>query len=182
LTRAVTALLAVALGGLAGCGSSGVKDAGVPGDRWREELQRLVVVQHVDGDTVRVELDESGPAGAAGEELAVRLLGIDTPESGGPYRDEECFGKQAARRLAELVPVGSVGYGETDRELRDDYDRTLLYLYVDNDGAPQMVNLRMVGEGYAESLLVAPNDRHIDRIRAAERQAEEQSLGLWGAC
>ena len=180
MTRPVLALLALAA--LAGCGHSGEEGSGSAGDRWREELQRLVVVQHVDGDTVRVELDEDGRAGAAGEELAVRLLEIDTPESGGPYRDEECFGKQAARRLAELMPVGSVGYGEADRELRDDYGRTLLYLYVEDDGSPRMVNLRMVAEGYAQALLVEPNDRHIDRIRDAERKAEEQSLGLWGAC
>lgn len=111
-----------------------------------------------------------------------RLLQIDTPEPGGPYRDEECFGREAAQRLAELMPVGSVGYAEVDRELRDDYDRTLLYLFLNDGGDPLMVNLRLVREGYAESLLVAPNDRHIDRIRAAERQGEAQGLGLWGAC
>ena len=148
-----------------------------------ESWQRLEVAWHVDGDTVGVRLVEDGPAGRRGEELSVRLLEIDTPEV---HPERECFGPEAAAELARLLPRGALVWGEPDEELRDPYGRTLLYLYADlpGDGDPEpvMVNLHLVRNGYAESVLFQPNDRHIEEIRQAEDEARRAAAGLWGAC
>lgn len=152
--------------------------SGVP-----EAWQELEVRWHVDGDTIGVRVLEDGPAGRRGEEMAVRLLEIDTPEV---HPERECFGPEAAAELARLLPRGSTVWGERDEELRDSYGRTLLYLYAempgDGDPEPVMVNLHLVRDGYAESVLFRPNDRHIDEIRRAEDEARSDGAGRWGAC
>ena len=154
------------------------RGSGVP-----ESWQELEVRWHVDGDTVGVRALEDGPAGRRGEETPVRLLEIDTPEV---HPERECFGPEAAAELARLLPRGSSVWGERDEELRDPYGRTLLYLYADvpgdGDPGPVMVNLHLVRNGYAESVLFRPNDLHIDEIRRAEQQARSDGVGLWGAC
>ena len=66
-----------------------------------------------------------------------------------------------------------------DRELKDPYGRTLLYLW--NEGG-DFVNLELVRAGAARAVLFEPNDRYIDRMRRAERDARAAGLGQWGAC
>lgn len=126
------------------------------------------VLSITDGDTLRLDLD--------GEELAVRLIGIDTPEV---YPEVECFGPEAEALLADLAPVGTLLRVEYDLDPRDPYDRELLYLYT-ADGT--FVNLELVARGAAEAVLFEPNDRYWDELRAAERAAQNARLGLWAQC
>ncbi|MER3389314.1 MAG: thermonuclease family protein [Microcella sp.] len=126
------------------------------------------VVSITDGDTLRLDLN--------GEELAVRLTGIDTPEV---YPEVECFGPEAEALLAELAPVGARLRVEYDRDPRDPFGRELLYLYT-QDGT--FVNLELVARGAAEAVLFEPNDRYWDELRAAERAAQDARLGLWAQC
>jgi len=126
------------------------------------------VVSITDGDTLRLDLE--------GDEVAVRLTGIDTPEV---YPEVECFGPEAEALLAELAPVGAVLRVEYDRDPRDPYDRELLYLYT-QEGT--FVNLELVARGAAEAVLFEPNDRYWDELRAAERAARDARLGLWAQC
>ena len=126
------------------------------------------VVSITDGDTLRLDV--------AGEELAVRLIGIDTPEV---YPEVECFGPEAEALLSALAPVGTTLRVEYDPDPRDPYDRELLYLYTE-DGT--FVNLELVARGAAEAVLFEPNDRYWDELRSAERAARDARLGLWGTC
>jgi micrococcal nuclease len=87
--------------------------------------------------------------------------------------------RPVAARLAVLLPVGSTAWAVPDRELLDRHGRTLLYLW---DSRGVFVNLAMVRGGHARAVLFEPNDRHIDRMRAAEREARAERRGLWGAC
>lgn len=141
--------------------------------------ERAVVVAHVDGDTIRLAGGERGSLLPAGLDVLVRLLEIDAPEVDGPYRDAECFGRRASEALAGLLPVGSEVWVTRDQELRDPYDRRLVYLW-DADGA--LVNLELVRQGYARAVLFEPNDAHIDAMRRAEAEARDASRGLWGSC
>lgn len=146
--------------------------AGIP-----DGSQRAVVVRVVDGDTVVLRGVGDGvvPRG----EARVRLLEIDTPESVAPDRPVECFGPEAAEGLEELVPAGARVWVQPDEELTDPYDRLLLYLWTDEG---ELVNLAMVRSGLAEAVLYEPNDRYIDQMRRAERQARADGRGMWGAC
>ncbi|RZS56423.1 micrococcal nuclease [Microcella putealis] len=125
------------------------------------------VASITDGDTLRLVVN--------GEELRVRLTGIDTPE----LRESECFADEARDALAALAPVGSRIAFEYDDERRDQYDRELMYLYA-ADGT--FINLALVEGGYARELHYSPNYHYRDQIESAEAAAQAAAAGLWGAC
>ena len=126
----------------------------------------------VDGDTVVVRVQD--------QTERVRLIGIDTPESVDPRRPVECFGKEAAAHLAELVPEGEPIRLVRDLEPRDRYDRLLAYVYRQRDDL--FVNLAMVEEGFAAVATFPPNVAHSEEFTAAAREAREAGRGLWRAC
>lgn len=164
--RVVLALIALAIAVLGALSASGDADrAGdVPG--------QAVVDKVVDGDTIVVRI--------GGAEERVRLLGIDTPESVDPRRPVECFGKEASRRTAELLPPGTSVTLERDVEARDRYGRLLAHVYRTGDGT--YVNLALVAEGFAQILTIPPNVAHVDELRSAATAAREGARGLWAAC
>jgi len=127
------------------------------------------VVEVVDGDTIRVDLD--------GEESPVRLIGIDTPEKDGPYTDEECFGEQASKYTEGALGGRDVEL-EIDVERTDRFDRTLAYVWIDGE----LFNERILREGYAVLATFPPNVRYVDRFSAAQRRARDEQAGLWGTC
>lgn len=139
--------------------------------------ERAVVVRIVDGDTLWLRSDGGGLVSS--DRTTVRLLEVDTPETVAPGQPVECYGAEAAEALAALVPVGSPVWVLPDRDLIDPYDRMLLYVW---NAEGVFVNLELVRSGAAQAVLYAPNDRHIDRMRAAERRARAARRGLWGAC
>lgn len=128
------------------------------------------VTRIVDGDTLRL----------ADLEARLRLIGVDAPETRHPDRGVECFGREAAERLEELVPPGTRVRVVWDVERRDRYDRPLGYLHRAEDGL--FVNLQMVRDGYASAYTVPPNVAHADEFVAAQRAAREAGRGLWSAC
>ena len=136
--------------------------------------QEATVVRHTDGDTLV--LRGIGPGPLPGRPTKVRLLELDTPEV---FPEKECFGDEAADRLVELVPPGARVRVEADRQLRDRFGRTLLYVWTEDGVSVEEVLLR---EGYARVLHVRPNDRHLAHLRGVEAEARRAGRGLWGAC
>lgn len=133
------------------------------------------VVELVDGDTLVVDVD-----GPGADHEALRLIGIDTPESVATDRPNECFGKVASGRLADLLPVGTPVHLARDVEARDRYDRLLAYVYRASDGV--LVNHDLVAEGFAIAKPYPPNVTLQSQFSAAEAQARRAQLGLWSAC
>ena len=129
------------------------------------------VTRVVDGDTVHVDLD--------GNDETVRYIGVDTPESVKPGTPVECFAEQAGARNAQLVDGEDVTL-RFDVERRDRYGRLLAYVYRGRDGL--FVNERLVRDGYARTLAIAPNDRHAERFARLAAEAREAGRGLWRAC
>jgi micrococcal nuclease len=127
------------------------------------------VLEVVDGDTIRVDLD--------GAVTSIRLIGIDTPETDGPFTDEECFGAEATA-FAEAALAGREVELTYDVERTDRFDRTLAYVWVDGT----LFNERIVREGYALVATFPPNVRYVDRLTAAQGLAREGQRGLWGGC
>lgn len=129
------------------------------------------MVEIIDGDTIVV---QSGT-----DTESVRLIGIDTPEVAHHGQSDECYGPEAAARLAELVPVGSTVRLARDVEARDAYDRLLAYVFtLDGD----LVNVRLAAEGYATELAIAPNLTLGDAVAAAISDARANRLGIWHHC
>ena len=165
--RTTQALLVVAL--VVAAASCGTNGAAAPAG---EGAGAARVTKVVDGDTIRVSL--------AGSEERVRLIGIDTPETHGQGGLRECFGTEASRRLADLLPPGTAVRLVRDVEARDRYDRLLAYVYRAADDL--FVNLAMAREGFATTLTYPPNVAHADELVAAVRAAREAGRGLWGRC
>ena len=130
------------------------------------------VTRVVDGDTVRVD--------RGGDEIVVRLIGLDTPETVAPDRPVECFGPEASARTKELLDGGQVWleYDEASG-LTDKYDRTLAYVWLDQQ---TMLNELLIAEGYAEEVTYTDGYAHQRDFQDAERAAQSSGLGLWGAC
>jgi len=136
------------------------------------------VVRVVDGDTVRVLVDGQR------EDISVRLIGIDTPETVAPGRPVECFGPEAsdfakqlldgARVLLEFDPT----QGVTDR-----YDRTLAYVWVESpSGELTLFNLAAITGGFAEEVTYAADYAWQAEFIAADTAARAAGVGRWSAC
>ncbi|MEZ5322435.1 MAG: thermonuclease family protein [Microthrixaceae bacterium] len=108
------------------------------------------------------------------------MIGFDTPESVDPRRPVQCYGKEASRHLATLIPPRSRVRLERDTEREDRYGRTLAYVFRASDGL--FVNVQMVLDGYAHTLTVPPNVSYTARFADAARQARAAGRGLWSAC
>jgi micrococcal nuclease len=166
VSRCRAVVVAVLLLGAAACGRTGADGPPAAGPGAAR------VTRVVDGDTVRVSL--------AGTEEPVRLIGIDTPETHGAGGLRECFGAEATRRMADLLPPGTPVRLVRDVEARDRYDRLLAYVYRSTDDL--FVNLAMAREGYATTLTYPPNVAHADEFVAAVRAARNDGRGLWSRC
>lgn len=166
---ALALALAPAVGACAGGGGGASNDLERPA-----QPGAGAVVRVVDGDTVRVRL-----AGAK-EDEAVRLIGIDTPETHGRGGLRECFGQEATARLKKMLPEGTPVRVVRDVEARDRYGRLLGYVYRQRDGL--FVNLAMAADGFAAPLTIPPNVAHSEELVAAAAEARRRNLGLWGRC
>jgi micrococcal nuclease len=147
-----------------------------PPDGIPDDAEPAIVDRVVDGDTVRV-VAEPGGSIPEGGSVRVRLLNIDTPELATDEAPAECGAEAAAARLAELVAPGDVVWLAGDREDRDVYDRPLRGVWTD-DGV--FVNELLAREGFAETLIIGPNDRFHAVIAAAVEQAQAAGRGIWG--
>lgn len=133
-------------------------------------LEPATVKDVIDGDTVDV-------IRADGSEIRLRLIGLDTPETVDPNTPQECFGREASTRAAEMLAGQSVfleidaSQGDTDR-----YGRYLRYVWF-ADG--RMVNHEMIAQGYAIEYTYDLPYTYQAEFRAAERHASETFLGLW---
>lgn len=120
----------------------------------------------IDGDTLRLNDGRS-----------VRMVGLNTPETGKKGRSAEPFAEAAKRRLQALVDEsdGTVSL-RIGQQGKDHYGRVLANVYGRNG-----VNLeaKLLSEGLGYLVAVAPNVALVDCQQAAERSARQASLGLW---
>ena len=106
----------------------------------------------------------------------VRLLGVDTPEIGD---NAECYGDEATALLRSMLPEGTRVRVLSDVEPLDQYDRSLLLIWLDD---ATLVNLTLIQQGAAEAVVLEPNLLFADEFERAEDAAQSAELGLWGAC
>lgn len=149
----------------AACDSSESEETSGPGDY----LTTTAVDSVVDGDTIRVT--------HAGENTRVRVLGIDSPESGG-YQDEECWGAEASEFASEQLAEQTVDlFIDPSQGERDQFDRLLAYVLVDGEN----YSLTAARAGMAEAFIFSDNPLLIaNDIETAVNQAQAEELGMWG--
>lgn len=125
------------------------------------QVQRVV-----DGDTLKLTDGRN-----------VRMIGLNTPETGRKGRSAEPFAEAAKKRLQTLVNEsgGNVRL-RIGQQGKDHYGRTLANVY-DRKGANLEAQLLSEGLGYL--VAVAPNVTLVDCQQVAERQARQARLGVW---
>jgi micrococcal nuclease len=144
-------------------------DLGLPASSPNTVGVYYTVTKVTDGDTLHVEMD--------GKDEVVRLIGINTPETVDPRKTVECFGKEASARMKEIVGGKIVRLEYDDSQaLRDTYGRLLAYVYLEDE---QMVNRKMVAEGYAYEYTYMTPYRYQKDFRDAQRLAQSAGRGLW---
>jgi micrococcal nuclease len=139
------------------------------------QVSRMVkaeVVNHVDGDTVRVRIPNPPPELKVLE--TIRMLGVDTPETVHPNKPVQRFGKEASAFTKERL-LGKPVYLAFDWDLRDRYGRLLAYIYTE-DG--RCFNATLIREGFGHAYLSFPF-QFIDEFKALEEDARNRKRGLW---
>ena len=118
----------------------------------------------------------------------MRLIGIDTPES--RYNNKLVRDSQRSRKDTDtILNMGKSASGFTwklvegkrvrlvfDVQKHDRYGRLLAYIYLE-DGT--FVNGRIIEEGYAQVMTIAPNVKHAKTFLKLEREARQKKKGLW---
>jgi len=135
------------------------------------ESRQHTITKIIDGDTLKI---KTGTL----KTRKVRLIGINAPEKG------ECFYEEAKNALTEVTQDRQINI-EKDISGLDDYGRLLRYVIVinpdpDTDNLP--VNYYMIRNGYAFYQSSPPDNRYRDLFITAQRQAQDENLGLWQAC
>jgi micrococcal nuclease len=132
-----------------------------------------------DGDTLEANAITTGSPIGTADRIVIRLLGIDAPEMHGANGAPQCYARDAYKTLQRLTPNGSTAWVVADEQLRDQYERYLLYMW---NASGVFVNLELARLGYVRVLSIAPNTSHQPVIDKAVSNAEAGRLGLWGMC
>lgn len=123
----------------------------------------------VDGDTFWA--DDGSQKG-----IKIRLIGVDAPESRNTGQKKTgYYGQQSKEYLTKMLVNKRIRL-EYDVGKKDQYDRTLAYVYL-ADGT--FVNAELVKEGYAMVMTVPPNVQYAEKFVILERRARKNNRGLW---
>lgn len=126
------------------------------------------VIRVIDGDTLVVDFND--------QELTVRLLNVDTPETKDPDKPVECMGPEATDFLTEALPAGSTVTLAFDVEREDRYGRTLAAVYDDQD---LLINAEVARRGLGVPVTYEPNSKFRPPVDEAYQEAQEQQAGLF---
>lgn len=126
------------------------------------------VISVADGDTFKINYN--------GKEEKVRLIGIDTPESVHPDKSKNTkYGKIASDYTKNLLENKTVKL-EFDVSQTDKYGRLLVYAYLENG---EMLNEKLLKEGYAQVATYAPNVKYADKFKTLQEEARKNKVGFW---
>jgi len=144
-------------------------------DEETASLLAVSVVRVVDGDTYYVNMN--------GQDVKVRLIGVDTPESVAPQSYTDATGKEntevgeyISEIMKDVIKEGDTLLLEFDVDMYDKYDRVLAYAYFD-DG--EMVQDFLLSNGLAQVITIQPNVKYSVHFITAQQTAIENGIGIW---
>jgi len=135
----------------------------------------------LDGDTIKLEFD--------GVLTTIRLIGIDSFETresqkakaqaydyGISLEEVITRGKKAKEYIKTQLSKRVKHYLEYDEDFLDRYGRTLAYVWFSKT---QMLNMKIICDGYALPLTIQPNDKYAKEFTQCYEDAKAQGLGVW---
>lgn len=136
---------------------------------YANETKKVTLKKCVDGDTAIFIIDN--------EEIRVRFLAIDTPESVHPTKEVEAYGKNASEYTCnKLTNAKKITLEfDTGSTKTDKYGRTLAWVYVDGS----MLQKELIEIGYAKVKYIYGKYKYIDELYEIEAIAKEKELGIW---
>lgn len=136
-----------------------------------------IVTRVVDGDTAVVKVD--------GQDIRVRMLGVDTPETVHPNKPVQFYGKEASNFTKDYLN-GKQVWLEYDQSPTDRYNRHLAYVWTskpktinESTMRKDMFNARLLLGGYAKVMIIKPNKRYEELFKKFEAEAQQARKGLW---
>lgn len=137
-------------------------------------LTEAKVVKVIDGDTFYAVIGSN--------EIKVRLIGVDTPES--VHTDASLntvWGTYASDYTKGILIEDKTVYLEYDEDPVDKYGRTLAYVWLSQDTSDieNMLNAILVKDGYAYDKVFKPNDKYATIFEQLRVGAQDSGTGLW---
>lgn len=123
----------------------------------------------VDGDTFKVFIDK--------QEITVRLLAVDTPETVKSGTDIEYYGKEASDFTCNMVSKASKIELEYDNnsDKTDKYGRYLAWVFVDD----YLLQELLIVDGYASVAYLYGDYKYTALLQDKEATAQMQKKGIW---
>lgn len=145
-----------------------------------DNFQKATVIETVDGDTVRVDID--------GRIYKLRMIGVDTPETKHVRKGVQFYGIEASNFTQEKL-LGATVYLEKDVSETDKFDRILRYIWLNPPQDPdnptyeelknQSYNGILVRDGYANASTFPPDVKYKEWFAQMAKEARDANLGLW---
>ena len=130
--------------------------------------QGYKVTEVVDGDTIKVSMN--------GSVETLRVIGLDTPETLGPRKPVQCFGKEASNKAKSFLTGKTVMLeADSTQGERDKYGRLLRYVFLDGVDYGKT----MISEGYAHEYTYKLPYKYQAAYKVAQASAEANKLGFW---
>jgi micrococcal nuclease len=129
-------------------------------NKQQPKLSSVLVTKIIDGDTIETKNGQK-----------IRLIGIDTPESGNCYFDESKI------FLSNLILNKQIKL-EKDVSETDKYQRLLRYIYLDDI----LINNYLISQGYAKIYTVPPDIKYQKLFQESQNLARNENRGLWQKC
>ena len=124
------------------------------------------VVEVVDGDTIKVEINN--------QVFSVRYIGIDCPECKDPNQPVQTFSLEANQKNKEMVENQEVILVKDVSEY-DRYNRLLRYVLIGNT----FVNYELVKQGYAHASTYPPDVACSEFFAETQNYSSLNLLGFW---
>lgn len=134
-----------------------------------KEKKEVTFSSCTDGDTASVILGE--------EEIKLRFLAIDTPESVHPTIEEEPYGKEASNYTCEALENADkieIEY-DADSDKTDKYDRHLVWIFVNGE----LLQEKLIEEGLAEVAYLYGDYKYTSILEAKQLIAKTNKVGMW---
>ncbi len=136
-----------------------------------QETEKAVVeyIEGVDGDTAKFKMN--------GEEITVRFLAVDTPESVHPTKEVQAFGIEASDFTKEKLKNAKKIELEFDNnsDKTDKYDRYLAWIWVDGE----LLQDLLIKEGLAKVAYLYADYKYTSVLQESEKIAKEEQKGIW---